>query len=57
METAPEKFVGIETPVVESPEKVLREVRCFACRRLLCKSDGRGIVEVRCPRCFNVTKG
>lgn len=34
-----------------SPSSTLQEQRCKACRKLLCKSDGRGRVEVVCPKC------
>lgn len=36
----------------------LKEFRCTNCRRLLAKTDGRGIVQIKC-RCgsFNVQKG
>lgn len=29
----------------------LHEVRCRGCSRLLCRSDGRGTIEVKCPKC------
>jgi phage FluMu protein Com len=43
----------------EPPPTVdLRELRCKGCRRLLCKIDGKGRVEVVCRDCktFNVSR-
>jgi hypothetical protein len=41
-----------------SPTVDLRELRCKRCRRLLCKIDGKGRVEVVCRDCktFNVSR-
>lgn len=34
-----------------APAAELREVRCSQCRKLLCRADGKGRVEVVCPKC------
>jgi len=29
----------------------MQEVRCKNCGKLLCKTEGNGKVEIKCPRC------
>jgi phage FluMu protein Com len=38
-----------------APPTELRELRCRGCRRLLCKTDGKGRVEVVCRDCKTLT--
>ena len=35
---------------------VLQEQRCKACRRLLCKAEGRCRVEIVCPKCGTMNR-
>lgn len=34
-----------------APAPKLQDVRCRSCRRLLCRADGKGRVEVVCHKC------
>ncbi len=35
---------------------IMREFRCYKCNRLLAKIEGEGAVEVKCPRCKQVSR-